>query len=281
MRKQLLKPIRRRVRLAAAFAALALIDTAALLAQAQSQGAEAKLPGFEVASVRPSNPNQGEINGFYTYPGGRIVARSCNVLYLIMVAFNVQEFQISGGPDWIVLTRGDRFDVQAKPPESSLSARWKTSSPKIYPGKEERQMLQALLADRFQFRFHRGTKEGAIFILARGSKELKLTPPKDTNSFPWAGGISGGWFAGGMRGENISMLQLAERLSGFLRRPVLDQTGIDGSFDFEFPTGTDENDSDIPAFLVSAMKGIGLSLKPSRGPVETIFIDHIERPSPN
>jgi uncharacterized protein (TIGR03435 family) len=198
-----------------------------------------------------------------------------------MVAFNVQEFRISGGPDWIGLTCGDRFDVQAKPPESSLSAHWETSSPKVYPGKEERQMLQTLLAERFQFRFHRGTKEGAIFVLARGSKELKLTPPKDTNSFPWAGAITGGWFAGGMRGENISMPQLAKRLSIFLHRPVLDQTDLDGSFDFEFPTGTDENDSDIPAFLANAMKGIGLSLKPSIGPVETIFIDHIERPSPN
>jgi bla regulator protein BlaR1 len=278
---QLLKPIPRHVRLAAVFAGLALVDTAALLAQAQSQGGEAKLPRFEVASVRPSNPNREEINGFYTYPGGRIVARGCNAIYLIMVAFNVQEFQISGGPDWISLTSGDRFDVQAKPSESSLSAGWETSSPKIYPGLEERQMLQTLLAERFHFRFHRGTKEGAIFILAKGSKELKLTPPKDTNSFPWAGGISGGWFAGGMRGENISIRQLTERLSGFLRRPVLDQTGIEGSFDFEFPTGTDDNDSDIPTFLVTAMKGIGLSLKPSRGPVETIFIDHIERPSPN
>jgi uncharacterized protein (TIGR03435 family) len=274
MRKQLLKPIRRRVRLAAAFAALVLIDTAAPLVQAQSQGAEEKLPGFEIASVRPSNPNQGEINGFSTYPGGRIVAKGCTVLYLIMVAFNVQDFQVSGGPGWITDAGGERFDIQAKPPESSLSARWETSSPKIYPGKEEREMLQALLADRLQFRFHRATKKGTIFILVRGSKQLKLTPPKDTNSFPWIGGISSGWFAGGMRGQNISMPQLAERLSRFLRRPVLNQTGIDGSFDFEFPTGTDENDSDIPEFLVSAMKGIGLSLKPSRGPVE----NHLHRP---
>jgi len=267
--------------MAAAFAALALMDASACFAQAQIQDAEAKLPGFEVASVRPTNPDQQMVNTFLTYPGGRIVAKGCTVSYLIMVAFDVDQFQISGGPDWVGMARGDRFDIEAKPPESSLSARWETSSPKIYPGNEERQMLQRLLAERFQFRFSRGTKEGAIFILAKGSKELKLTPPKDTKSFPWAGAISGGWFGGGMRGENISMPQLAERLRGFLRRPVLDQTGIDGSFDFEFPTGTDDNDSDIPAFLMSAMKGIGLSLKPSRGPVETIVIDHVERPSPN
>jgi uncharacterized protein (TIGR03435 family) len=74
--------------------------------------------------------------------------------------------------------------------------------------------------------------------------EKVLLHPKDKKAFPWAGGITGGWFGGGIRGENISMPQMATRLSRFLKRPVLDQTGVRGSFDFEYPVGGDDNDDD-------------------------------------
>jgi uncharacterized protein (TIGR03435 family) len=144
-------------------------------------------------------------------------------------------------------------------------------------------MLQSLLADRFQLKFHREIKEGSVYILSKGGGQLKLTPPKDKSAFSWAGGISGGWFGGGIRGENISMPQLAARLSRFLKKTVLDQTGLEGSFDFEYRLGGDdkENDADIPSFLLTSMKGIGLMLKPGHGPVETIVIDHVEKPSAN
>jgi hypothetical protein len=75
----------------------------------QTQSTQAALPAFEAASVRPSSPNQQEIGGFYTYPGGRIVARGCSLKYLIMIAFDVQDFQVSGGPHWIEDARGGGF----------------------------------------------------------------------------------------------------------------------------------------------------------------------------
>jgi uncharacterized protein (TIGR03435 family) len=126
----------------------------------QSQPARAGLPAFEVASVRPSGPDEKEDGGFYTYPGGRIVAKGCTLKYLIMIAFNVQDFQISGDPDSISHDHGQRFDIEAKPPDSSLSAHWETSTAKIFPGPEEREMLQSLLADRFHLIIHRETREG-------------------------------------------------------------------------------------------------------------------------
>lgn len=222
-----------------------------------------------------------EANGLYTYPGGRIVGHGCRLQYLIMVAFNVEDFQISGVPAWADLITGDPFEIQAKPPDSSSSAHWSSLSPKIAPGEEERQMLQSLLAGRFQMKFHREITQGPVYLLTRGSGQLKLLPPKDKGEFPWAGGVSGGWFGGGMRGQNISMPQLAVRLSRFLKRPVLDQTGLQGSFDFEYQNGSEDNDADIPSFLMAAMKEIGLSLKSGKGPVETIVIEHAERPSEN
>lgn len=243
--------------------------------------ADAKLPDFEVASVKPSNPGEGEINGFYTYPGGRVVGNGCTLQYLIMVAFDVQPFQVSGGPSWAGLVGGDRYDIQAIPPASSQSSHSNPALHKNPPNEEQRQMLQSLLIERFQLKFHRETREGSVYLLMRGDKELKLQTPKDKNAYSWAGGITGGWYGGGIRGENISMPQLAERLSSRLERPVLDQTGLNGSFDFEYRTGDENNDADITGFLLASMKELGLKLTSAKGPVEAIVIDHVERPSPN
>jgi len=272
-----------------AIAALILLHSPWAIAQTQSQRpqtrpASAGLPVFEVASVRPSSPDERGVGVFYTYPGGRIVARGCDLKYLIMIAFNVQDFQISGDPDSISHDHGQRFDIQAKPPDSSLSAHWETGSAKIYPGPEERQMLQSLLADRFHLAVHRDTREGPVYVLSRGSGDLKLTPPKDKNEFPWAGGIGGGLPDGdGIHGINISMPELAKRLSSWLGRPVIDKTGMQGSFDFEFRSGENDSQSstDITDSILTSTKGIGLNLKSARGPVETIVIDHVEQLSPN
>jgi uncharacterized protein (TIGR03435 family) len=261
--------------------ALALTHSTVASTQSSSQRAQPTMPEFEVASVRPSGPSQREMNGLYTDPGGEVRCNGCTLAYLIMMAFDVQQFQISGGPPWMDLVSGDPFDVKAKPPESSPSTRSNPASPRSDPNEEQRRMLQALLADRFQLRFHRDNKKGPVYILSRGTGELRLLPPKDNKAFPWAGGITGGWFGGGIRGENISMPQLAMRLSRFLKIPVLDQTGVRGSFDFKYSVGGDDNDADIQTFLLTSMKGIGLALKRGEGPVETIVIDHAEKLSAN
>jgi uncharacterized protein (TIGR03435 family) len=263
--------------------ALALTHAAPATTQSSSQRAQPAMPEFEVASVRPSGPNEMEVNGLYTYPGGEVRCRGCRLEYLIVRAFDVQQFQISGGPAWTDLDSGDPFDIDAKPPESSASARSTPTSSKSPPNEEQRQMLQLLLTSRFQLKLHCEIKEGSVYILSKGAGELKLKPPKDKSAFSWAGGISAGWFGGGIRGENISMPQLAARLSRFLKKPVLDQTGLEGSFDFEYRLGGDDkdNDADIPGFLLTSIKGIGLMLKPGHGPVETIVIDHVEKPSRN
>jgi uncharacterized protein (TIGR03435 family) len=173
------------------------------------------------------------------------------------------------------------FDIEAKPPATSRSAEANPATPKLPPNDEQRQMLQTLLIERFGLKYHRSSKEGPVFVLTKGDKALKLEPSRDTHAFPWAGGISGGWFGGGIRGVNISMLELAARLSRFLERPVLDQTGIRGSYDFEYRTGDEDNDADKAGFLITAMKEIGLRLKSGTGPREAIVIDSAEKPTEN
>jgi uncharacterized protein (TIGR03435 family) len=76
------------------------------------------------------------------------------------------------------------------------------------------------------------------------------------------------------------MPELAERLSGWLGRPVLDRTGLKDSYDFKFRYSPDER-PDLIFSIMDSVQAIGLKLEAGRGPVETIVIDHAEKPSAN
>ncbi len=148
---------------------LAIACLAAPLARAQA--GTTKLPEFEVATVKPADPN-GRVVGLFTYPGGRILCTQCPLQYLLMEAFNMQPYQITGGSGWL---KDARFDVEAKPPVTSQSSKSNPASFKEHPNEEQRQMLQALLIDRFQLKFHREDREGPVYILEKNGKPLQAT----------------------------------------------------------------------------------------------------------
>jgi uncharacterized protein (TIGR03435 family) len=235
-------------------------------------GASGQAPAFDVASVKPAALETKTGAGLFTYPGGRIVASRCALDYLIQQAFDVQPFQVTGGPGWI---HNDRFDIEAKPPASSKSAKSNPSNFKLPPNDEQRQMMQMLLADRFHLKFHRESRQGTVYILAKGSKPLRLQEPKNKDEYPWAG------IGPGLVGTNISMTQFAKRLATESGYPVLDQTGLTGSFDFRFENHTDDPHPDPIFALITSLQGLGLKLESSKGLVEIIAIDSVEKPSGN
>jgi uncharacterized protein (TIGR03435 family) len=251
---------------------------------------EAKMPvqqraEFEVASVKPSGSARGMI-GYQVYPGGRVVMGNSTLELLIEFAFDVQPFQVSGGPAWM-RDYQSRYDIEARPPSTSKSSQANPTSRNAPLNQEQREMLQALLMDRFQLQFHRETRQGPVYLLTLGKGALKLTEVKDKGDFEWVGSAHGGGAINGdgLAGKNISMPVLAQRLSRYLKKPTFDQTGLKGFFDFSFEYATEEVRPDvrpdvIPCILTS-LEGIGLKLKPSQGPVETIVIDHAEKPSAN
>jgi len=235
-------------------------------------------PAFEVASVRPANP-QTRVIGIFTYPGGRIRVGLFTLEQLIEEAFDIQPWQVAGGPHWIGL---DRYDIEAKPPASSKSSKANPPYPKTPPNAEQRQMLQTLLVDRFQLKFHRETRQGPVYWLVKGNKQLKLHDAKNKDEFAWAGGYSGGAIVGdGIAGTNISMPLLAVRLSEYMGRPVLDRTGLEGSFDFKYEYPSDDPAPDILSSIFESLQGIGLKLEAGKGPVDTIVVDHAEKPLAN
>ena len=77
------------------------------------------------------------------------------------------------------------------------------------------------------------------------------------------------------------MQLLATRLTGYLRRPVLDRTGLKGAFDFKFDYASDDNQPDAIASIFASIQGLGLKLEAAKGPVETLVIDHAEKPAEN
>jgi len=235
----------------------------------------AQEPAFEVATVKPSTP-QDRVIALETYPGGRITITNYPLIAMLFEAFHVQAFQIVGGPRWI---HDDRYNVEAKPPASSQAARFMPAYTKVPPTDEQRRMLQTLLIERFHIQFHRQSREAPVYLLTRGSKELKLQPAKDPGQYPWAGSLAGGGFSGeGMRGTNITMENLAERLSPYVQRPVIDRTGIAGSYDFRIEYPADPDHPDVTASLFTSLQALGLKLEAANAPVQYIVIDHVEKP---
>jgi uncharacterized protein (TIGR03435 family) len=238
-------------------------------------------PAFEVASVKATNPNSTDSIGIHTYPGGRISITKFTLKMLIEQIYGLQRFQISGGERW---TSEDRWDIVAKPPDSSIASKFMPPTEKTRPIPEQLQMLKALLADRFQLKFRVETKEGPAYALQPGPKGAKLTPAKDHEAYSV---VSAGMTGKPdrpefMEGENASMALLADRLSKHFGRPVLDQTGIPGNFDFHFSyAGDDAPSASGPSLAIALEEVLGLKLVAIRAPTQTYVIEHAEKPAAN
>jgi uncharacterized protein (TIGR03435 family) len=234
------------------------------------------MPGFEVATIKPSDPNK---------PGRGIGLRGRNfstlntpLSFLIMFAYGVHVRQIKGGPAWL---ETDNYDIAGIPDE-----------PGDPNDKQSRIMVQKLLADRFKLTFHREKEELTVFAVTLGKGDLKLTPgTADTNGVPNLG-FKG---LGALLARNATMMDFAELLRNVLDRPVVDQTGLTGRFDFALNWAPDETqfsglgvkvappaDNDARPNLFTAMQEqLGLKLESTKAPVDVIAIDHVEKPSPN
>ena len=243
----------------------------------QSTSASVNLPAFDAATIKPPDPKaQYQKAGFYGEPGGRIFFGG-NITMLIENAFDLQSFQIAGGPGWAA---SQWFEINAVPSESSLTH--DITGRNAEPTPEQRLMLQSLLHDRFGFKFHFETKEGEVYILTRGKKPLQLKPPKESAVDPRSilfikqGGIADGE----AEGINTTTDYFALRLSRYLQLPVLNQTGVIGSYDYYLPP-TDPDNHDVVVAVLDVVDRLGLKIKRSHGPIRTLVIDDIRQPSEN
>jgi uncharacterized protein (TIGR03435 family) len=230
--------------------------------------------------------------------GSRFVATNMTLKDLVFFAYSPQSSsflyeQIVGGPSWV---DEDHFDIEAQ---------LKGNARPISRDKMQ-DVVRALLEDRFQLKVHQGTEELPVLDLVVSETGLKMrmsedqTPPSGETSTTYDSSGQDGQplRRGSMRlgtnlsgtvitGNAITTSRLATALQGQSGRIVFDRTGLNGLFDFTLRfnnQGLASPAIDAPrtnTSLVAAIQELGLKLESSKGPVEVLVIDHVERPSEN
>jgi uncharacterized protein (TIGR03435 family) len=215
---------------------------------------------FEIASIKP-NRGASNTSGENT-SSGKLTVTNDSLKELVKLAYDVKDFQIAGGPRWLDT---ERYDIVAK-----------TNTPGDISDADLRPLLQALLADRFKLKVHRETREVTAYSLVIARNGSKLVEHTGTNE------ASSNTTAGSMRATKATTARLAGTLSRILSRPVTDNTGLKGEYDYKLEWApAEQTDSPLPSIFTALQEQLGLNLKSVRAPVSVIVIDSAERPSEN
>ena len=244
-------------------------------------------PAFEVASIKPHE-------GFSGYSGnagasleisGNRVTISGNLTGFVMTAYNLRNYQVIGGPDWIGKPgQISVYDIEAKGEGNAALTK-----------EQARLMLQALLAERFQLKVHRDTKEMPVYNLevAKGGLKIKESAPGTESKSD--GSITPTITT--LKYANVTMAGFVLRMAHNFDRPLLDNTGLKGGYDITMSytprrpelTGVEAEAAaarpavagpEIP-ITVALQDQLGLRAVPAKTQVEVVVIDHAEKPAAN
>ena len=262
----------------------------------------ASAPAFEVASVKPNKSNDARAS-FGGRQGGQVVVVNNTLRNMIRNAYQLQEYQIVGGPDWL---NDDRFDITAKAADSATLPLQLLA------------MVQTLLADRFKLRVHRETREVPVYALVMAREDRRLGPrlqkaAADCEALIAALGRGGApppsappgerppcgirQVPGRMMAGGSLLSDVGRNLAPSTGRLVIDRTGLTGRFDLDLEWTPDQMPpppapgappsvlplppADGPSLFAAIQEQLGLKLEPTRGPVEVLVIDSAERPQPD
>ena len=238
-------------------------------------------PSFDVATIKPSTPGRpGKAFGFR---GSHFISVNTNLNDLVAFAYGLHAKQIVGAPDWFGT---DLFDIDGTPDVEG--------TPTL---KQMGIMVQKLLADRFQLKFHKDQRELPVYIIAvapGGPRMAKTTAgPNDQQGFGFRG-------LGDLIVRNMNMKEFASWMqSSVMDKPVVDQTGLTDKYDFTLKWTPDESqfaqfrgagvaapppsdDPNAPPTLYTAIQEqCGLKLTAGKAPDEVIVIDSVQKPSAN
>jgi uncharacterized protein (TIGR03435 family) len=261
------------------------------LAAATALAAQQPAPKFEVVSIRlvpPNTPPTLRAQDYTSvFPGGQFIDPRTPLSFMMAFAYNLKnlDLQLVGLPNW---AKDQTYSVAAKPSEDF---------PALPPGENREQvrlMMRAMLADRFQLRLHSETRQETVLALTVGNGGLKVNevsapvPPEKEGPVHAAVGDRNGR----MIAHKATMQGLASVLTLFLKRPVIDQTGLRGYYDFDIRWSAPEAAGAQPptpglgsegeALLISNLQiKFGLRLSKTLGQVEYWVVDHIEPPTGN
>jgi uncharacterized protein (TIGR03435 family) len=246
---------------------------------------------FDAASVKSNR--SGFPGGTTDFRPGQFVAVNQTLRFILVAAYDLPDFRIVGGPEWI---DRDRFDIQAR-----------ATSP--VTRRDAMPMLRALLEERFALKAHTERREHPVYALIvnrpgapglrpaspaacvdRGPQPVRVPP----GELPSCGLLPAR--PGGLSGRSVLMELLTAQLSPLVRRPVLDRTGLTGRFDIDLEWEIDEEqraalarllpdrplapaNPDRPGLLGALQEQLGLKLDSTRAPVDVLVIDAVARPT--
>lgn len=270
--------------------------SAPLLGQAPDQ----KPLTFEVASIRPNTTH--DDRGSVGLPPGRFMGTSLSLRSLLRFAYDLQDFQLVGGP-WL---NDDRFDIVAKAADAQINAAGQVPTDML------RAMIRTLLADRFKLVAHRETRQLPIYALVVAPGDGRLGPQLHPASVDCAAlrlsgqapppprdgiQVCGGQLRPGHVTLNgFALFELAINLSTWVDRVVVDRTGLQGPFNVNLEWAADlrpahdatdaahevtPTDQSGPSLFTAIQEQLGLRLESTKGPVDVLVIDHVERPTPD
>src|SRR5215470_3979690 len=227
-------------------------------------------PQFEVVSIKPAGPLSPDVILGLRADGAQVHISWASIKDLIYIGYHIRRYQISG-PDWL---GGDHFDVAAKIPEG-------TSQRTIA------EMMQNLLKDRFGLKTHWDKKELSVYMLelAKPVPDIKeATPPEGEVFFPM-GNIRGmssiiDWGSGSrftfadntLEAKKLNMEQFTEWLGNFMDKPVVNNTGLKGYYDFSLKLSPMDFQT---MFIWAAMAG-GSNIPPELAPkIDGLSLDSL------
>jgi uncharacterized protein (TIGR03435 family) len=225
-------------------------------------------PAYAVAAIKPHDPASHH-QGFRA-DGDRFLIQNETVTSLIQIAYSIHPRQIIDAPDWL---RKDPYDIDGKPDAEG--------EPSLH---QQQEMIQKILADRFKLKFHREQRELPVYAIQIEKGGSKLKPAAD----PDAQADQGGSGHGTEQTITYTSSSIGDFIMGeqfFVDRPLVDQTGLTGRYDFSIRYTYDEartTDPNAPPGLFTAVQEqLGLKFQPTKAPVDVFVIDHVEHPSEN
>jgi uncharacterized protein (TIGR03435 family) len=214
---------------------------------------------FEVASIKLRKDDAQQIG--VAISGTRVTVSAMTLSNLIQYSRDLKMYQVTGGPAW---AETDRWDIVAK-----------ASGDGVLTKAQAAKMLQSLLEERFQLKLRPVAKTVALYELRQSSAPHKLKESSpDAESYLVLTG-------GALTRITVSkggLVQLADHLSHPLDRPVIDKTGLHGTYDYVLEWA---NGDASPSLFTAIKEQLGLELRPAKGTLDMMVIDSVQRPSEN
>lgn len=265
-----------------AFGSAAVLFAAAVSLFGQAPPAPAY--GYEVASVKKSDP-AARGNRIGPGPQGGMRTSNTSLLTLITFAWDVRNYQVLEVPGW---AKNEGFDVTFTPDKAEVVPAQGSKAGEVESFIDrQRQRLQAVLRDQFGLRLRMETRELPVYSLTIAKSGSKLQPAAPEGKGP---SLSTNPDRGEMTAIGINMRMLVNVLSDVLRRPVLDATGIENTFDFKLswkpepldqPTDQQGTEKDGSSLFTAVTEQLGLKLESKKGPVTVYIVEKAERPADN